>query len=210
MLRLFALAALVLAASGPAAAQSVSGMPAWFDASRVDSLGNPVFNSFPFADTTLAEFELVANYYAVGGNIDDPASSVFMAEEPTLEQYARFAVETPSYFFVVAVGDEARALVSLWQLAPEGAFRYVILTPDPADSAVVEAPYTFSPSDLPVMTEVRLVELSRRGLDPELEPVQPGRPGRSATFNGQLHHVLPFHRVFEDVIALVRERRLYE
>ena len=206
MLR-FLVALLILAPL--AASAQPGGMPEWFDSSHVDQNGNPVFNSVPIADTTANGFTVVANYYTVGENIDEPTSSVFMAEQPSLDEYARFVTGTPSYFFIVAVGNEAKAMLSLFQDGESGPFRFFVLDLSGDGPEFVPTSYTFEPSNFAVMTEVRMVELLQRGVDPAANPVS-SDDGTRVIFNQKLYNVVPFQRVFDDVVALVQERKLYE
>ena len=202
------LLALLLIAPLAASAQP-GGMPEWFNPLNVDRNGNPVFNSVPLADTTSGSFTVVANYYTVGSNIDDRASSVFMSEEPSLDEYARFVTSTPSYFFIVVVGNEAKAMISLFQDGESGPFRYFVLDIGGGEPEFVPADYSFEPSNFAVMTEIRMVELLQRRVDPAANPVS-SDDGTRVIFNRKLYNVVPFQRVFDDVVALVQERELYQ
>ena len=205
MLRPFALGLALLAT---AASAQPTGMPEWFDASKTGPYGQPVFHAAPVADTTMAEFRVVATYYTVGGNIDDPASSVFMAEDPAPADYARFARETPSYAFIVVAEDEARSVVSLWQDPADDSFWFLVPTPGGEDAVFVPAEYEFASAD-PVLTEVRGMELLQAGVDAEAAPVE-GEAGQvQVVFNGARHNVLPFGTVLSDVLTIVREHALY-
>ena len=207
MLRLFALS-LVLAFTAAAHAQP-TGMPEWFDPSKTDENGQPAFSAAPIADTTMADFAVVANYYTIEGNIDEPSSAVFMDEAPSLDDYDRFARSLPSYAFVVVAEEEVRSIISLWQEPADDSFWFLVTDPETGEAAFVPAGYAFA-SDAPVLTEVRGAELIQRGVDTEAGAVE-GEGGQvQVVFNQTRHNVLPFELVLSDVVALVQENDLYQ
>lgn len=206
MLRLLTLS-LVLVAAAAAHAQP-SGMPDWFDPSKTDAQGQPLLNAVPVADTVATDFSVVANYYTIQGNIDEPASSVFMSEAPSLDDYDRFARAIPSYAFVVVAEDEARSVVSLWQDPADDSFWFLVPAPGGEEAVFLPAGYAFASSD-PVLTEVRGLELLEGGVDAEAAPVQGDDGQVQVVFNQTRHNVLPFSTVLSDVVTLVQEHALH-
>ena len=198
---------LLLAFVTVAAAAQPSGMPDWFDPSKTDESGQPLMRATALADTSVADFSVVANYYTLEGNIDDPASALFMSASPALADYERFARAIPSYAFVVVAEEEAKTVLSLWQDPADDSFW--LLVPTAEGGQFVPTGYAFDSSD-PVITEVRGIELLQNGVDAEAATVQGDEGQVQLVFNGEAHNVLPFAAVFSDVVGFVQENELYQ
>jgi hypothetical protein len=198
---------LLLAFVTVAAAAQPSGMPDWFDASKTDEAGQPLMRATAVADTTVDGFSVVANYYTLEGNIDDPASALFMSESPALADYARFARAIPSYAFLVVADDEPKTVLSLWQDPADDSFW--LLVPTAEGGQFVPTGYEFTTSD-PVITEVRGLELLQNGVDADAATAQGAEGQVQVMFNGTAHNVLPFAPVFADVVGFVAENELYQ
>ena len=200
---------LLLVFAATAVAAQPAGMPEWFDPSKTDEAGQPLMRAAAIADTTLDDFAVVANYYTVAGNIDDPASALFMAESPALEDYARFARSIPSYAFVVVADDEPKTMLSLWQDPADHSFWLLVPNPEGGAGQFIPTGYEFASSD-PVMTEIRGLELMQEGIDAGAGPVEGAEGQVQLVFNETRHNVLPFAPVFADVVGFVQENGLYQ
>ena len=198
---------LLLAFATVAAAAQPSGMPDWFDASKTDESGQPLMRATAVADTTLGEFSVVANYYTLEGNIDDPTSALFMSESPALADYERFARAIPSYAFLIVADEEPKTVLSLWQDPADDSFW--LLVPTAEGGQFVPTGYEFNSSD-PVITEVRGLELLQNGIDADAATAQGAEGQVQVLFNGTAHNVLPFAPVFADVVGFVAENELYQ
>ena len=69
--------------------------------SQTDRNGNPVFNSIITDEQEFKEYNLVSNYYTIENNIENKNSSVFVSENPSLNEIEKFATDLPSDFFLI-------------------------------------------------------------------------------------------------------------
>ena len=79
--------------------------------SQTDRNGNPVFNSIITNEQEFEEFNLVFNYYTIKNNIENKNSSVFISENPTLDEVEKFATELPSDFFLITKNQQISNLI---------------------------------------------------------------------------------------------------
>ena len=85
----FALAAIVLGVSGCSPPRGY------------DSHGNPIFHSIPIRDTVFGQWSVDVAYYTIKGNINNRNTSVFVSDTPSIAQLWEFALDKPSYNFII-------------------------------------------------------------------------------------------------------------
>ena len=68
---------------------------------QTDKNGNPVFNSVSTNEKVIGDFLLISNYYTLKNNIENRQSSVFISEQPTLDQVEKAAVNLASDFYIL-------------------------------------------------------------------------------------------------------------
>ncbi|HEX2787256.1 MAG TPA: hypothetical protein VHP32_05060 [Ignavibacteria bacterium] len=68
---------------------------------QYDRHGNPIFNSVILSEDEVDDFEIDCGYYTIDDNIANDESSVYMNDNPTKEDYIKFARSLPSYFFII-------------------------------------------------------------------------------------------------------------
>lgn len=69
--------------------------------SQLDKNGNPIFNSEKIENISFEGLEIVSSYYTIKDNIDNKQSSVFINENPNLDDYWSFSTQLPSYYFMM-------------------------------------------------------------------------------------------------------------
>lgn len=79
--------------------------------SQTDRNGNPVFNSIITNEQEFEEFNLVSNYYTIENNIENTNSSVFISENPNLNEFEKFATELPSDFFLITKNQQISNMI---------------------------------------------------------------------------------------------------
>lgn len=79
--------------------------------SQTDRNGNPVFNSIITNEQEFEEFNLVSNYYTIENNIENTNSSVFISENPNLNEIEKFATELPSDFFLITKNQQISNMI---------------------------------------------------------------------------------------------------
>lgn len=80
---------------------------------QTDKNGNPVFNSISTAEKSIDDFLLVSNYYTLENNIENKQSSVFVSENPTLDQVEYAAINLPSDFFILTKKSKIAVMIML-------------------------------------------------------------------------------------------------
>ena len=143
---------------------------------------------------TFAGWELSTNYYPLQGNVNSRASSVFIAEKPTLNQIEAAVVKLPSHFFVLTQKGEIASMVMLTE---EPKRQYLVV-----DFATGEpTPYPCAlTGDIP---EERALELVDLGWDPGAKI-----DGNHFSFNGKTFSILPAAKMKTDVLQLIENQKL--
>lgn len=105
--------------------------------SQMDKNGNPVFNSINIEKTNLENFEIFSNYYTIKDNIDNRSSSVFISENPSLENYVNFATQLPSYYFLLVDNGNIKGMAILIPNPKDDSFFYKVVVPNNNSSFMV-------------------------------------------------------------------------
>jgi hypothetical protein len=80
---------------------------------QTDKNGNPVFNSISIKEDSIDNFRLLSNYYTLKNNIDNKNSSVYISDNPDLDQIIDAAKNLPSDFFVLTKGQTVISMILL-------------------------------------------------------------------------------------------------
>jgi hypothetical protein len=80
---------------------------------QTDKNGNPVFNSITVSEEKTQDYQLNTNYYTIANNINNKNSSVFVSENPTLDEIETFATKLPSDFFLIIKDDSPVNMVMI-------------------------------------------------------------------------------------------------
>lgn len=83
--------------------------------SQTDKNGNPIFNNQLISEEKLENFELTSSYYNIIENITNKKSSVFVSENPSLEDYLKFSKDLPATFFIVHKGQNVYFMIMALQ-----------------------------------------------------------------------------------------------
>jgi hypothetical protein len=79
--------------------------------SQIDQNGNPIFNSIATDGERVDSAYLLSNYYTLKNNIDNKKSSVYISENPTLEEIENAATNLPSDFFILTNGQQVISMI---------------------------------------------------------------------------------------------------
>lgn len=80
---------------------------------QTDKNGNPIFNSVSTTEKSFDDFLLISNYYTLKNNIENKQSSVFVSENPTLDQVEKTAINLASDFFILTKESKMVIMVIL-------------------------------------------------------------------------------------------------
>jgi len=167
---------------------------------QTDQHGNPVFNNELISEEKLVDFELTSSYYNIKENISNKKSSVYVNDNPTLDDYLKFARDLPSNFFIVHNGQNVMVMIMLLQ-RNEGSkttLTYNIVNPNNGKS--MEVPCNVFGE----ITEKRVDELLELKIDSTAKVLDmPG--GKSFLFNGIVYKIQPYDKLKAEVIELANQ-----
>src|SRR5690625_4976467 len=80
---------------------------------QTDKNGNPIINSISTGEKNIGNLTLISNYYTLKNNIENSLSSVFISENPTLDQIEDAAINLSSDFFILTKYRKSVAMIML-------------------------------------------------------------------------------------------------
>jgi hypothetical protein len=84
--------------------------------SQTDHNGNPVFNSVSTTEENIKDFQLISHYYTLKTNIKNKYSSVYISDNPTLDEIESAAINLPSDFFLITKNQAMLNMVLIQNL----------------------------------------------------------------------------------------------
>ncbi|WBV61812.1 hypothetical protein PFY12_06730 [Chryseobacterium camelliae] len=97
---------------------------------QLDKNGNPIFNSEKIENINFEGFEIVSSYYTIKDNVDNKQSSVFINENPNLDDYWNFSTKLPSYYFMVVDKGNIKGMLILIPKEEDHSFFYNVVIPN--------------------------------------------------------------------------------
>lgn len=161
---------------------------------QTDINGNPVFNSISTAEKSFDDFLLISNYYTLKNNIESKLSSVFVSDNPTLDQIEEAAVNLPSDFFILTKQSKIVALIIL-QNEPKRQFLTIEMR--------TNQQATFSTNLVGDITENRANEIINEKYD-SLAIID----NSILKFNGKELKIISTQEIEEAVLTLIKKERL--
>ena len=162
---------------------------------QTDNNGNPVFNSIQITEKRIDDFLLISNYYTLGNNIENRLSSVFISENPTLEQIEKAMIDLTSDFFILTKESRMVAMIIL-QNSPRREFMTIEMSNNRRR--------TFPSRLMGDITENRANEIISGNFDPTAKI-----EGNILTFNGNRFTIIGNKEIEEAVLELIKKERLY-
>lgn len=167
---------------------------------QIDQHGNPVFNNELISEEKLDNFELTSSYYNIKDNISNKESSVYVSDNPTIDDYLKFARDLPSNFFIIHKGQNVIVAIMLLQRndGDKTTLTYNIVNPNNGKS--MEVPCNVFGE----ITEKRVDELLKLKIDSTAKIIDmPG--GKSFLFNGIAYKIQPYDKLKAEVIELANQ-----
>ena len=161
---------------------------------QTDKNGNPVFNSVSTTEKSLDDFLLIANYYTLKNNIENKQSSVFVSENPTLNQVEKAAINLPSDFFILTKESKMIVMVML-QNDPKRQFMTIEMRTNQQS--------TFNCNLVGDITENRAKEIIKEKYD-TAATIENGK----LKFNGKEFRIISTQEIEEAVSALIKKEKL--
>jgi len=161
---------------------------------QTDNKGNPVFNSVSTSENSVGDFMLISNYYTLNNNIENRLSSVFVSENPTLDQIEMAAVNLPSDFFILTKKSKMVVMILLQNL-PQREFMTIEMSNNRQKTFVCKLK-----GDI---TENRANEIMKENYDPSAKIEK-----NVLTFNGKNFEIISNKDIEEAVLALIKKEKL--
>ncbi|MBW7676427.1 hypothetical protein [Chryseobacterium chendengshani] len=164
--------------------------------SQTDRNGNPVFNSITISEEKEKDYQLKTNYYTIENNINNKNSSVFVNENPTLNEVEAFATKLPSDFFLILKDNSTINLVMIVD-KPEKVF--FVINPSTGTSE------TFPCNINGDITENRANEIIKQHYDKDAK-----LNGNVLSFNNKKFNVISSKEIKNKIKNLIAEKKLSE
>jgi hypothetical protein len=163
--------------------------------SQFDKNGNPIFNSEKIESFRVENVEVVSSYYTIKNNIDNKQSSVFINENPALDDYWNFSNDLPSYYFMIVDMGKVKGMLML--IPKDDSFFYNVVIPDKNENFQIHSKLKGK------ITENRAKELA------DIKKIKAILIDDVLKFNNKDFQVLKYNDVIEEVKNIVKERIIH-
>ena len=162
--------------------------------SQTDDNGNPVFNSVSTNEEVIKDFKLISNYYTLKNNIENKGSSVYVSDNPTLNEISNAATTLPSEFFLITKGQ---SMVNMVMIINQPSRKFLVVNPISGKQSEFEC------SIKGEITENRANEIIKEHYDPNAKMA-----GNKLYFNGKSLQVISNKEIRKSVIELIDQQKL--
>lgn len=168
---------------------------------QTDKNGNPIFNSDLISEEKFDNFELTSSYYNIKENISNKKSSVYVSDNPTVDEYIKFSRDLPATFFIAHKGQTVICMIMLLQKNDNGktTLTYNIINPNTKKSFQVPCNVWGE------INEKRADELLKLKVDTSSSVIDLPNNGKGLLFNGIAYRIQPFHKLKAEIIELVNQ-----
>lgn len=161
---------------------------------QTDKNRNSVFNSIATKEKSFGDLLLILNYYTMKNNIETKQSSVFISNNPTLDQIEKAAINLPSNFFILTKDSKMVVMV--------------LLQNDPIREFMILEMKTNKQTNFPCkligdITEDRAHELVKEKYD-SAAIIENGK----LKFNGKVFEIITNKEIEEAVYTLIKKEKL--
>ncbi len=168
---------------------------------QTDKHGNPVFNSELISEEKLDGFELTSSYYTIDNNIANKGSSVYISDNPTLDDYLKFARDLPSNFFIIH--QEQSVLIMIMAIPKnedsKTTLTYNIINPNNGKS--MQTPCNVWGE----ISENRADELLKLKVDTNAKIIDLPNNRKGLLFNEIVYSIQPYDQLKAEVIEIAKQ-----
>lgn len=168
---------------------------------QTDKNDNPIFNSELISEEKFDNFELTSNYYNIKENISNKKSSVYVSDNPTLDDYTKFSRDLPATSFIAHKGQTVICMIMLLQknVNEKTTLIYNIINPDTKKS--IQVPCNVWGE----INEKRADELLKLKIDTTSLFLDFPNNGKGFLFNGIAYRIQPFNKLKAEVIEIINQ-----
>lgn len=168
---------------------------------QTDKNGNPIFNSELISEEKFDNFELTSAYYNIKENITNKKSSVYISDNPTLENYLKFSRDLPAIFFIAHKGQAVICMVMLLQKNDNEKTTLTYNIVNPNNNKSIQVPCTVWGE----INEKRVEELLKLKVDTSSRVMNLPNNGKGLLFNGITYRIQSFEKVKAEVIEIINQ-----
>lgn len=168
---------------------------------QTDKNGNPIFNSELISEEKFDNFELTSSYYNINENISNKKSSVFVSDNPTLDEYIKFSRDLPATFFIAHKGQNVICMILLLQKNDNGktTLNYNII--NSTGKKNIQVPCTVWGE----INEKRADELLKLKIDTLSTTIDLPNTGKGLLFNGIVYRIQSYDKLKAEIIEIVSQ-----
>jgi hypothetical protein len=168
---------------------------------QTDKNGNPIFNSDLISEEKFDNFELTSSYYNIKENISNRKSSVYVSDNPTLDDYIKFSRDLPATFFIAHKGQTVICMIMLLQKNDNGktTLSYNIVNPNTKKS--IQVPCNVWGE----INEKRADELLKLKVDTSSVVIDLPNNGKGLLFNDIAYRIQSFDKLKAEIIEIVNQ-----
>lgn len=168
---------------------------------QIDKNGNPIFNNQLISEEKLDNFELTSSYYNIKENITNKESSVFVSENPRLEDYIKFSKELPANFFIIHKGQNVYFMIMALQKVENEKLIYFYNVVNPNNMKSIQVPSSIKGE----ISENRANELIELKIDESSKINMLNKRLSELVFNGKTYEIQQYSELKEEVIKLANQ-----
>ncbi len=161
---------------------------------QTDRHGNPVFNSITTKEEQVKNYTLVSNYYTLKNNVENKLSSVYISDNPTLDDILKAATSLPSEFFIIIQGETISNMVMILNRPSR---QFLVINPSNGDE------HLFVCSVEGDISENRANEIIKENYDPSAKI-----SGSKLYFNNKKLKIISNKVIETNVLQLIEEQKL--
>lgn len=162
--------------------------------SQTDKNGNPVFNSITIKEETIQDFQISLNYYTLKTNIENKNSSVYISDNPTLQEIENASINLPSDFFIIT---RKQGILNLIMLQNYPQRQFFVINPETGKQS--QFPCTLKGD----ITENRANELIKENYDTKAKI-----NGNKLFFNNNKLSIISTEEIRKAVLELIVNEKL--
>ena len=164
--------------------------------SQTDKNGNPVFNSITLSEEKMTDYQLNTNYYTIDNNVNNKNSSVFISDNPTLDQIEKFATRLPSDFFLIVKNNSP---INMIMIVDNPEKKYFVINPSNGVNK------KFDCTIIGDITENRANEIIDKKYDSKAKI-----EGYKLYFNNKEFTIISNNEIKKGIVKLITDEKLNE
>ena len=168
-----------------------------------DIYSNHGLHSIVLKSDTLRDCIVYTNYYTIHNNIDNKNSSIYISQNPSLDELINFACIKPSYFFIVITGHTVSHTIVMKPRIDnkQMVYSYIIVNSNSGNEIEIASKTSGD------IAELRSAELILNAYDKGTKALQNGAE-KFLFWGGKYYSIQSFQSVKEEVMNIISKYNL--